>query len=144
MLSCSPIILEAKAEHHIFWTRLDHIVGENLPQKKKNHSVTCQALSIPTSMHAMTYKFDNELEIVDLEVLGSRDRDRHYERDEGKHMRKGKKATHLRLCSQKLPLPRLQRVSSGICVGLHEHFQDCHKTTVWNLAGSEGRKNSQN
>lgn len=83
------------------------------------------------------------LEIEDLEVLGSRDRDRHYERDEGKHMRKGKKATHLRLCSQKLPLPRLQRASSGTCAGLHEHFQDCHKPTVWNLAGSEGRKNSQ-
>jgi hypothetical protein len=54
-----------------------------------------------------------------------------------------KKSTYLLLCTQKHLQPRLQGALSGTSECLPEHFQDCRRPTVWNLAGGEKREKAQ-
>lgn len=135
---CSPVITslrrQRQEDHHIFWTRLGHIVSETLPQKKKSSHVNHYPLLLACLQ--LTYKFGTEPQTKNIrpQYLGT---DTDTMEKNSISTWEEKKATYLLLCSQKHPLPHLQGASRGTSGGLHEHFQDYHKPTVWNLAGRE-------
>lgn len=135
VLTCNHITQEAKAR------RSSHILDQTGPyskwnptSKKKSSHVNHYPLLLACLQ--LTYKFGTEPQTKNIrpQYLGT---DTDTMEKNSISTWEEKKATYLLLCSQKHPLPHLQGASRGTSGGLHEHFQDYHKPTVWNLAGRE-------